>query len=127
MTFALVLAAVLAVGVGLAHSILGERYLLMRLFKRDQLPPLLGSTEFTRRVLRFAWHITTVAWFGFAAILVLLARSAASPTAIAWVIAATFLTSAMVSLVPSRGRHLSWVVFLAIGLIALAAALVKPF
>jgi uncharacterized membrane protein YbhN (UPF0104 family) len=126
MTFALFLAAVLAVGVGLAHSILGERYILIRLFKRDQLPPLFGGTEFTRRTLRFAWHITTLAWFGFAAILVLLARSTASPPAVAWVIAATFLASALLALVPSRGRHLSWIVFLAIGLIALAAALAGP-
>ena len=55
-------AATLAVGVGLAHSYLGERYILTRLFRRTPLPPLFGSDTFTRRTLRFAWHITTVAW-----------------------------------------------------------------
>ncbi len=123
MTYALYLAAFLAVAIGLAHSYLGERYILMRLFKRDQLPQLFGGTEFTRRTLRFAWHLTTVAWFGFAAIMVLLARHAATPAAIAWVLAVTFLSSSLLALFPSRGRHLSWLVFLIIGLIALVAAL----
>ncbi|GAA3930276.1 hypothetical protein [Luteimonas lutimaris] len=66
----LYLAAVLAVALGAAHSVLGERYILIRLFRRNDLPKLFGSSEFTIRTLRFAWHVTTVAWFGFAALLV---------------------------------------------------------
>jgi hypothetical protein len=60
----LALAATLAVLVGAAHSYLGERYLLVRPFRRGGLPPLHGSDVFTRRTLRFAWHVTTVAWWG---------------------------------------------------------------
>ena len=37
------LAAALLVLTGIAHSYLGERYLLMRLFRRDNLPEILGS------------------------------------------------------------------------------------
>ena len=65
----LVTGAFLAIFVGLVHSYLGERYILTRLFKRE-LPKLLGSDWFTKRVLRFAWHLTTVAWWGFAVILI---------------------------------------------------------
>jgi len=47
-------AASLAIFIGAAHSILGERYILVRLFRRKNLPELLGSDFFTRRTLRFA-------------------------------------------------------------------------
>ncbi|MBK7012660.1 MAG: hypothetical protein IPH43_08315 [Xanthomonadales bacterium] len=56
------IAALLIALLGLAHSVLGERYILVRLFRRD-LPKLFGGTRFTRNTLRFAWHLTTMfAW-----------------------------------------------------------------
>ena len=63
------LAALLIVALGLAHSVLGERYILVRLFRRSDLPKIFGSSDFTVQTLRFAWHITTVAWFGLAGLL----------------------------------------------------------
>ena len=60
MNFYFIAAAVLVVGIGIAHSWLGERYILMRLFRRQNMPHLLGSDDFTKRTLRFAWHITTL-------------------------------------------------------------------
>ena len=118
----LYIAAALALAVGAAHSILGERYILIRLFRRPDLPRLFGGTELTKRTLRFAWHLTSIAWWGFGAILALLARDAATVSALAWVVAVTFLVSAALAAAVSRGRHLSWLVFLAIGLIAASAA-----
>ncbi len=123
MTPALFLAALLAFGVGLAHSILGERYILMRLFRRGDLPRLLGGTEFTARTLRFAWHLTTVAWWGFGAILILLAEQALTTRSVSWVIALTFLITSITTAAVSRGRHLAWPVFLAIGGISVWMAL----
>lgn len=120
-TTLLYLAASLAVFIGLVHSLLGEKYILIRLFRRDNIPQLFGSAEFTRRTLRWAWHLTTVAWFGFAAILVLLAEPTLEPRAVAAVVGVTFMIHFMVALLGSRGRHLSWVVFLAIGVIAFYA------
>jgi hypothetical protein len=63
----LVAAAVLMFLLGLAHSVLGERYLLIRLFRRPDLPTLFGGTAFTTQTLRFAWHLTTVIAWGLAA------------------------------------------------------------
>lgn len=120
-TTLLYLAASLAVFIGLVHSLLGEKYILIRLFRRDNIPQLFGSAEFTRRTLRWAWHLTTVAWFGFAAILVLLAEPTLEPRAVAAVVGVTFMIHFLVALLGSRGRHLSWVVFLAIGVIAFYA------
>jgi hypothetical protein len=116
MNLYLVVAAVLTLAIGLAHSWLGERYILTRLFGRQNIPHLFGSDAFTKRTLRFAWHLTTVAWFGAAASLLVLASSPldASARKMSRVIAATFLVSAVVALAGSRGRHLSWVIFLLI-------------
>ena len=106
----LVAAAVLMVAIGLVHSVLGERYILTRLFRRD-LPKILGSDRFTKKTLRFAWHITTVAWCGFAAVLLV---GLGSERATLRVISLTFLATGVITLVAGRGRHLAWVVFLAI-------------
>jgi hypothetical protein len=119
MRIALYVAAFLLFVVGIAHSYLGERYILMRLFRREDLPKIGGSSRFTTRTLRFAWHITSVAWWGFAAVVILLARPPATPRAIGVVIGATFLVHFAVVLAASRGRHLSWPVFLAIGILVI--------
>ena len=62
MNTAFLIAAALAVLLGVAHSYLGERYILTRLFRRGDLPRLFGGVEFTQQTLRFAWHLTSVAW-----------------------------------------------------------------
>lgn len=119
----LYLAAFLTFTVGVAHSYLGERYILIRLFRRENLPKLFGGTTFTTRTLRFAWHITTLAWWGFAVLLILLAQGALSSERALLVIGGVFLASGALTLVASRGRHLAWPVFLFIGLAALYVAL----
>lgn len=121
MQSALYFAAFLLIAVGIAHSYLGERYVLMRLSRREDLPKLFGSREGMIRTLRFAWHVTSVAWWGFAAIVVLLAHPPAASSAIGLVIGCTFLVHFAIVLVGSRVRHLSWPVFLAIGLIVIYA------
>ncbi len=112
----LIIAAALVGFIAAVHAILGERYIIIRLWNQDNLPQLLGSELFTKRVLRFAWHLTTVAWMGFAAILVLSAGQDGELNRAAFmsVIRITFLLSALLSLIITQGRHLSWVVFLAI-------------
>ena len=113
MNTAAVIGATLAFGVGVAHSYLGERYILIRLFRRPDLPHLFGNDIFTKRTLRFAWHLTTLAWWGFGALLVLMAQEATTAT-IGVVISATFVATALLTAIGSRGRHLAWPVFLAI-------------
>lgn len=117
----LYIAASLVVAVGIAHSYLGERYILIRLFRRGDLPKILGSAAFTARTLRFAWHITSIAWLGLAGVLVVLAHPPAGSGALGLVVGCTFLAHGVVALVGSRSRHLSWPVFLAIGILAIYA------
>src|SRR3954468_4273947 len=114
---------VLPFGFGAAHSFLGEPFILIRLLRRPDLPKLFGGTEFTIRTLRFAWHLTSVAWWGAAALFFLLAQGPLSSSAVSGVLTAVFLVSAGLTFIMSRGRHLAWPLLLAIGFIALYGAL----
>ncbi len=102
-----VIAAILVAGLALAHSILGERFILIRLFQRE-LPRLFGDDSFTKQTLRFAWHALTVAWWALAALLVWAPPEAEA--LIGWVVMACLATTSIITIVISRARHLSWVV-----------------
>ncbi|MCK9539595.1 hypothetical protein [Dokdonella sp.] len=116
---ALHVAAALIFLLGLAHSVLGERYILLRLFRRRDLPRLFGGTAFTTRTLRFAWHLTTVAWWGVAALLWQAGAGTLSQGRTLSIVGYTLAVSALLPLIITRGRHLAWVVLLAVAGIAL--------
>jgi hypothetical protein len=117
----LLLASDLVFLTGLAHSYLGERFILIRLFRVQQLPKLFGGTAFTVGTLRFAWHLTTVAWWGVAYLLFLAAGGSLSKDQVLTVIGITSLVSAALPLYFTRGRHFSWLVFLMVGTLLLAS------
>lgn len=121
----LLVAATLTFGLGAAHSWLGERELIGPLLAPQTRAGLLADSGFARRVLRFAWHLTTVAWWGIAAALAMLALMPIDPQGrVALIaIAATFLATGFLILVTSRGRHLAWPVCFAIAGLALAPAM----
>ena len=115
--FMLIISALLLIFIGLVHSYLGEKHIITRLFKRE-LPKLFGSDMFTKQVLRFAWHLTTIAWFGFAAILVELSTD--SPDFLKtslYIISVVFLISGAMSFGYTKGRHYSYLVFWAVTVI----------
>jgi hypothetical protein len=115
-------AALLLAILALAHSWLGERYLLMRLFRRSEdLPKLLGGTSFTKNTLRFVWHLTTVMALGIA-LLLLQIGGAASAGQMAALIGALLIVSGVLPLAFTRARHLSWVVLIGAGALCLAWA-----
>lgn len=114
----LTFAATLLLLTGLAHSILGERFVLERLFRRADLPRLLGDEALTSRTLWFAWHLTTIAWWGGAALLLTVADGAVSAREVARIVSATFAASAAISFVIARAQHLSWAAFLAVAIAA---------
>lgn len=92
------------VTLGVAHSALGEVKLIAPLVG-GQLPPLGVSTGFAKRVLRFAWHLTSVAWFG-------LALATVVAPEVRWVVGVTLAISGLVTLVGGRGQHFAWALFL---------------
>jgi hypothetical protein len=94
----------------IAHSILGEREILMPLFRAEWSIAL--PRKATESVLRFAWHLTSIAWVALAAVVV--------DAAVLPVVAAMCIVSAAVVFVVLRA-HLAWPVFLLGGLAALQA------
>ena len=113
------IAALLAFLMGLTHSVMGERFFLARLFKRESQHSL-GDAVYVNRTARIAWHLTTIAWWNAAAILMVLSFRQLDQTIIivGRIISNIFLLSGILSLIGSRGRHLSWVIFFFISLIA---------
>jgi len=86
------------------------------------LPKLFGDDTFTRQTLRFVWHLLTVPWYGFAVLISLQQLEQISRASLLKTIAATFAITALVALVASKGKHLSWIVFGAISAICFFAA-----
>ena len=117
----LILAAVLMFVTGIAHSYLGERYILIRLFNRGGLPKIFGSTAFTTGTLRFVWHLTTVAWWGLAWLILIANSGDVSKDQVLGVIGVVALISAAFPLYFTGGKHLSWLVFLLVGVLVLLA------
>jgi hypothetical protein len=115
-------AALLLLATGIAHSYLGERYILIRLFRRGDLPKLFGGTAFTTGTLRFAWHLTTVAWWGFAYMLVAIAGPGLQSDHLLKAIAVLAFVSGLFPLVFTRGRHLSWIAFFVVAALALLSS-----
>ena len=98
------------------HSVLGYRRLMVPLL-RDETGPL--AAPLTRRIIRFAWHATSV--------LMLI-----SATAIAWpgtpntllvVIGAGWLASGLFDAAYTGGRHIAWPALSGAGIFALIGAL----
>ena len=116
------LAAILLILIGIAHSWLGERFILIRLFRNGNLPKLFGTTEFTKNTLRFAWHLTTIAWFGFAFLILHLSSNTLNEKVVGNIVAGTFFIHFLIALIGSKGRHFSWPVFFIITIAVLYAS-----
>ena len=66
----LLVAAVIVAVAGFVHSYLGERLVFPRLFALADLPLLRRDRIYTENVLRYAWHVTSLAWWAVGAILI---------------------------------------------------------
>lgn len=95
------LAATALASIGVLHSVLGEHVILRPLFVDERWRVALGRRH-AEEIIRFAWHATSLAWFGLAATVL----GVTGPVAVAVVAA----VSGTVGLVRVRW-HLSWPVF----------------
>jgi hypothetical protein len=113
------IAAIGAVALGVAHSTLGERLIFPRLLRDESLPRLRGSVDYARSIVRWAWHLTSLAWAGFAYLLFLIAAGK-SPSAVelSRVIAVVFGLTGIIAFATTRGRHVAWPL---LALVALAS------
>ncbi|QYF92302.1 hypothetical protein KY495_16260 [Massilia sp. PAMC28688] len=114
-------AAVILCLLAIAHSVLGERYIITRLLRRDEVPKLFGSNVFTKQTLRYCWHLTTVLGLGMALLLVQIENGQGTP-AVVQTLAVTLLAASVLAIVVTRARHLSWVGFVMAGVICIRYA-----
>ena len=113
-------AAMLTLILALAHSVLGELLLLRKLAK-DQLPPLLGSNDFTLRTLRTVWHVTTAFGLGFGVILLYFSLTASPGDGLEFVKKTTTFSILLSSLIlgfGTKGKHPGWLVLFVIAVFA---------
>lgn len=105
-------AAALLVVLACLHSFWGEKYILIRLFRRE-LPKLFGSEIFVKQTLRMAWHLTSLFWFSLALLLIALgsAEQQFGRPELIQLIGWTFAAGAVMSVIMVRGKHFSWLVF----------------
>ena len=118
MSGGLALAAGSLVVLAVLHSALGERLLLGPLLAAPALPPLGIPAGLARRTLRFAWHLTSLAWLGLAWVAVAEPRTLPA-------VGVVLALSGLGALVGSGGRHFAWAVMLA-GALGAAAATLPP-
>jgi hypothetical protein len=106
-------AAVLLSLAAVLHSFLGERFLIGPLLLRTPDGPL--TRTFARRTIRWAWHLTSVAMCGLAAIIV-------RPDLALDLVAISMVIIAIGLAIGTRGAHFAWPLFAAVaGMVAVAA------
>jgi hypothetical protein len=113
----LAIAALLSGTLAITHSWLGERLILQPVLAMPDLPKLSGSRHGMQKIVRFAWHLTSIYFVAMGAILFYYSRGTIDTTVIR-IIAITNFLSSIVTASVSRGRHYAWIVFLAIGILS---------
>jgi hypothetical protein len=118
----LLLSGIVAIALGLCHSILGERLIFNRIKRTEHLDrqetDLLSKRLWA--ALRTTWHLTSLLGFGFAAMLFWMSISETSRGQQHWpslIITVTFLLSAVFWLIGTRGKHPGWIPMVLIALL----------
>lgn len=116
-------AALLIFLVGCMHSVLGGRRLIGPIARMGDLPVILGDVRLSRLTLRAGWHGLTAAYWAIASLLAYMqARPEATNTPFLVMAAALFGATGLAALILSRGRHLSWAMFLPAAILCAIAA-----
>jgi hypothetical protein len=117
-------AALLIFFVGCMHSVLGGRRLIGPIARMNALPVILGDIRLSRLTLRAGWHGLTAAYWAIAALLAYMqVRPEAMSAPFLVMAAGLFGATGLTALILSRGRHLSWLMFLPAAILCALAAL----
>lgn len=121
----LLISAILTIVLALAHSVLGE-WRLLRSMKNEVLPQIKGipalfnSGGFSKNTIRFVWHVTSIFGLSLAAILLYfsnLATLGSTEGFIIKIISAAMILAGLVTFILTKGAHMGWILFLAIGIL----------
>lgn len=104
MNAGLMLAAGSLAALAVGHSLLGEAKLIGPLLGPAPLPAVKLPDVFAKLTLRFAWHLTSLAWLALAYVVVAEPQTAGA-------VGVLLAVSGAVALLGSRGRHFAWALF----------------
>ncbi len=121
MNLYLLAAGIIAILVGIVHSVLGE-VLIFRFLRQGTLVPTLARPPLQERHVRIiwaSWHIASCFGWAIAAVLLGLANEPASTstTLITQYISIGMAISAILVLIATRGRHPGWIGLLAVAVL----------
>jgi hypothetical protein len=109
----LFVSAGVTVFIAVIHSYLEEKRILPRLFANAG-PIIRRDPALTRAILRWSWHLTSVAWITLALLLAAMTRVPADARTLPVAIIASCLAlSGLVCILTTRGRHIAWPFFMA--------------
>lgn len=122
MQLTLILAAMIATFVGVAHSLLGEKLVFSKLRQQGWVPSKSAGSlhESHVRIIWASWHALTVFGFVLAAILLRLAWPVEAAQLTAFILTAVLVgmvAAAVLVLVGTKARHPGWIGLLLIGLL----------
>lgn len=121
MQTSMIAAGLLAIVIGVVHSVLGERLIFRHLRSRGLVPAKAAPPLRERhiRILWATWHATSIFGCGLGVVLLQLAVAGDDPalgTLIKDAAAAAFLGAALLVFIGTRARHPGW-----LGLLGVAA------
>jgi hypothetical protein len=115
----LLAAGILAVAVGIIHSILGEVLIFKQLRKGKIVPTATQSILIGRhiRIIWASWHIASFFGWGLAAILFVLATAPSVDQLLLNFIASAMLASGALVLFATQGKHPGWIGLLGVAVL----------
>lgn len=94
-----------------AHSVLGERLFVPQIQAQMNWPGGAKAVAFKNQIVRLAWHITSVMWAGFAALLMAPLFGFGGLIPVYAIAAATFTVALIMTGPMTAWRHVGWPVF----------------
>ena len=92
------------------HSTVGERVFVQPILDKMDWTGF-RSAVFAQRIVRLAWHVTSVAWLGFAVILLAPVLGAKGSTVAYWAAAAVFGMTFLATGYGTDWKHRGWPIF----------------
>lgn len=114
-----VAAGMLGIAAGFAHSYLGERKILWRLFAEGNSQALQRGR--TRELIRAVWHIPSLAWIVLGLALVHSGFEGRADNILAVVAGAIFVSSGVANWIALKSVHISGGILIVAGLLSFAS------
>jgi hypothetical protein len=120
----LLFAAAVLFCIGIMHTVVaewkGDRRLVWRITRLTLFDSSEAQDVLAKRIVRLAWHLTSLIWCGTATVLAYIAfvEASESITVIVRILAFVFLFHSALSLAIARGKHASWIGFLIVSVLS---------